>query len=199
MKRRTFVRKISTASAATLPLSGALWGCSKKGSSSQQTEVAQKNDSKNLRDSKVTEASSTPLVFESHALEATLREICNQIIPSSESAAGAKETEVFVYIKKMLNTSLFSGHKQNAIRFAKKVESQSQVKYKKTFITLQTKEKILILKSQETQPFFKMYVTLCLEGYLSDPVYGGNKDGMGWQAVGFNMHHPRPQKAYIQP
>jgi gluconate 2-dehydrogenase gamma chain len=32
--------------------------------------------------------------------------------------------------------------------------------------------------------FFQRLVTLTLEGYLSDPKYGGNRDWIGWQFIG---------------
>jgi gluconate 2-dehydrogenase gamma chain len=33
--------------------------------------------------------------------------------------------------------------------------------------------------------FFSMLLQNTLEGYLADPIYGGNKDMVGWKAIGF--------------
>ena len=32
--------------------------------------------------------------------------------------------------------------------------------------------------------FFQKLVELTIEGYLSDPVYGGNKNRVGWRFIG---------------
>ena len=34
-------------------------------------------------------------------------------------------------------------------------------------------------------PFFSLLVTHTRQGFLSDPIYGGNRDGVGWQVIGF--------------
>jgi gluconate 2-dehydrogenase gamma chain len=34
-------------------------------------------------------------------------------------------------------------------------------------------------------PFFSLLVTHTRQGFLSDPIYGGNRDGIGWRVIGF--------------
>lgn len=59
---------------------------------------------------------------------------------------------------------------------------------KPTKVTLGTKEPVTTFLQgsfDENLPFFD---TLCLhtrQGFYSDPVYGGNKDQMGWKTIGF--------------
>lgn len=59
---------------------------------------------------------------------------------------------------------------------------------KPTKVTLGTKEPVTTFLQgsfDEDLPFFD---TLCLhtrQGFYSDPVYGGNKDQMGWKTIGF--------------
>lgn len=43
--------------------------------------------------------------------------------------------------------------------------------------------------------FFQVLFTLTLEGFLSDPVHGGNKDQAGWKVIGFVPEEPRPHGA----
>ena len=38
---------------------------------------------------------------------------------------------------------------------------------------------------------FRALHTLTLEGYLSDPVHGGNDGETGWKAIGFSAPHLR--------
>jgi gluconate 2-dehydrogenase gamma chain len=35
--------------------------------------------------------------------------------------------------------------------------------------------------------WYEMLVVLTLEGFLGDPSYGGNRNQVGWQLVGFNL------------
>jgi gluconate 2-dehydrogenase gamma chain len=44
----------------------------------------------------------------------------------------------------------------------------------------------------ETWPraFLRRLVLLSLEGFLCDPARGGNRDGLGWQSVGFDPAEP---------
>ena len=39
-------------------------------------------------------------------------------------------------------------------------------------------------KRFNSKAFFQRLVTLTLEGFLSDPKYGGNRDGVGWRFIG---------------
>jgi gluconate 2-dehydrogenase gamma chain len=41
--------------------------------------------------------------------------------------------------------------------------------------------------------FFEMLVVNTIEGFLADPIYGGNKDFIGWKLVGF----PGPRYNYV--
>jgi gluconate 2-dehydrogenase gamma chain len=41
--------------------------------------------------------------------------------------------------------------------------------------------------------FFKMLVDNTVEGFLADPLYGGNRDFIGWKLIGF----PGPRYNYV--
>lgn len=43
--------------------------------------------------------------------------------------------------------------------------------------------------------FFQVLYTLTLEGFLSDPVYGGNRGRVGWSVIGYAPGAPRPGKS----
>jgi len=45
------------------------------------------------------------------------------------------------------------------------------------------------LTSIETTPFFGLVRALTILGLLADPVYGGNRDGVGWKLIGFDDAH----------
>lgn len=41
--------------------------------------------------------------------------------------------------------------------------------------------------SLEPAPFFRQVVEHCAEGYYSDPDNGGNRDGIGWKMIGYEV------------
>lgn len=75
--------------------------------------------------------------------------------------------------------------------------------YKKDFIDIDSKKQDEILKACEldkvkmdgysSAAFFKMLRDLTIAGVLSDPIYGGNKNKMGWKM----MQYPGAQMSYL--
>lgn len=69
----------------------------------------------------------------------------------------------------------------------------------KTFRELGTTDQDVVLKALESgeaklsgadsQVFFAMFLQNVLEGYFSDPIYGGNKDMAAWEMIGFPGAH----------
>jgi gluconate 2-dehydrogenase gamma chain len=41
------------------------------------------------------------------------------------------------------------------------------------------------LKTVDAKTFFTMFLQNTIEGFLSDPLYGGNRDMVGWKLIGF--------------
>ena len=41
--------------------------------------------------------------------------------------------------------------------------------------------------SLDPAPFFRQVVEHCTEGYYSDPDNGGNRDGIGWKMIGYEV------------
>ena len=46
--------------------------------------------------------------------------------------------------------------------------------------------------------FFSVLFTLTLEGLLSDPIYGGNRDEYGWKIIQYAPGRPLPGHAHAQ-
>jgi gluconate 2-dehydrogenase gamma chain len=70
----------------------------------------------------------------------------------------------------------------------------------KTFKDLKADEQDKLLKEMESgdlklegpvksKAFFTMFLQNVKEGYFSDPIYGGNKDGSAWKMIGFPGAH----------
>ncbi|MFE5320366.1 gluconate 2-dehydrogenase subunit 3 family protein [Paenibacillus sp. NPDC056579] len=84
------------------------------------------------------------------------------------------------------------------------IQNLSQSKYKKSFLDLGEAEQDEVLKAMEagndiklygsTGPvFFKMLQNFTMEGVYSDPLYGGNKNMMGWKM----KNYPGNQMSYL--
>ena len=67
-----------------------------------------------------------------------------------------------------------------------------------SFAELDLEERTTLLKSVEMgeiatnwsldpAPFFRQIVEHCAEGYYSDPDNGGNRDGIGWRMIGYEV------------
>jgi gluconate 2-dehydrogenase gamma chain len=69
----------------------------------------------------------------------------------------------------------------------------------KTFKEISTAEQDTVLKGLEAgtialsgvdgKAFFAMFLQNTIEGYFSDPIYGGNKDMAAWKMIGFPGAH----------
>jgi gluconate 2-dehydrogenase gamma chain len=70
----------------------------------------------------------------------------------------------------------------------------------KVFEELEPERQDALLKQMESgdlkldgpitsKAFFTMFLQNVLEGYFSDPIYGGNKDGAAWKMIGFPGAH----------
>jgi len=46
--------------------------------------------------------------------------------------------------------------------------------------------------NNDARRFFQRLVELTLEGFLCDPVHGGNGDRLGWRFLGFELDQPAP-------
>ncbi|ASN07405.1 dehydrogenase [Virgibacillus necropolis] len=148
-----------------------------------------------------------------------------RIFPEDENGPGAKELGVAYYIDHQLAGSyglnardymqppFFNGEKvqgyqgrlrrKEIFRIAlKEMQSYSQKKYKKGFISLTEEEQNAILtdfaedkvKLMTVSPsgFFDLLRSMTLEGVYSDPLYSGNKDMDGWRM----RNYPGNQMSY---
>jgi gluconate 2-dehydrogenase gamma chain len=83
------------------------------------------------------------------------------------------------------------------------VDDYAQSKFKKDFIDLSTDQQDQILTDMEAdeatgfegpsaKAFFTQLRNDTIEGMFSDPMYGGNRDMVGWKLIGY----PGAQRSY---
>jgi gluconate 2-dehydrogenase gamma chain len=75
------------------------------------------------------------------------------------------------------------------------VNAHTRAKYQRTFDALSNEERIAVLEQLEkrqielltvpTAIFFNLLYDLTMQGFFSDPLYGGNKGKASWKMIGF--------------
>jgi gluconate 2-dehydrogenase gamma chain len=107
------------------------------------------------------------------------------ILPSDETP-GAREAGVVYFIDRALLT--FNKDQQDTYREGLK---DFQAKRTALFPTSQSisqltaQQRIELLQAMEQSEFFRLLRFHTLAGFLGDPSYGGNRDGVGWILIGF--------------
>lgn len=123
------------------------------------------------------------------ATAADVEALTAEIIPT-DSNPGAKEAGVVFFIDRSLTT--FDKENQapyktgmadlNAKRLAMFPGSASCA-------ALTSPQRIELLKSVERTPFFQLLRTHTIYGFLSDPSYGGNQNGVGYRTMRYEPAH----------
>jgi hypothetical protein len=114
--------------------------------------------------------------------------ISAQIIPTDDTP-GAREAGTVFFIDSALG-SFYSPHRAEFLadyeEFAASIAAQTQGK---RFADVPAARQTELLKLAESTRFFGSVRMLTVVGYLVSPQYGGNRNGIGWQAIGFKDEH----------
>lgn len=131
-----------------------------------------------------------------------LRAACTRLIPTDDDP-GAQETNVAVYIESQLAQPHFIKLRHEIIAGMDYLNQEANRLGASHFADLSTSNQDLLLsKFQQgltrvrkfnSQHFFSSLLVLALEGFLGDPIYGGNTNEQGWRLLGFNPQPPRPR------
>ncbi len=128
------------------------------------------------------------------ATAAEIEAIAAQIIPST-GGPGAREAGVIYFIDRALST--FAADEREAYRQGM---GEFQQKRRQLFpntgsiATLANSQQMDLIRAVETSSFFDLLRTHTVLGFLGNPSYGGNRDGVGWKQIGFedrmSYQHP---------
>jgi gluconate 2-dehydrogenase gamma chain len=126
--------------------------------------------------------------------------ITERILPSDDGA-GARETNIVRFIDRQLKTAQLRPLLEVVEQFLAAVAAWEK-KHGARFTALDAaaQDRALLamaagkldLEFDAQAEVFELLHGLTLEGFLSDPAYGGNREGAGWAYVGFRpaaMHH----------
>jgi gluconate 2-dehydrogenase gamma chain len=114
--------------------------------------------------------------------------IVARIIPTDDTP-GATEAGAIYFIDTVLATSrreLLEPMREGLAALKASAQSSHNVG---SFRQLTPTQQDALLKAIETTPFFDSVRYLTIAGTFSLPEYGGNRDGVGWGLLGFEMRH----------
>lgn len=139
---------------------------------------------------RVREAFETLTSVESQTLDAMV----SRILPSDENGPGAHEARAVHYIDRALAGPMASEREKYASGLIA-LNDYTQTTRSKVFHALSAGEQDEVLAAMEAGeltgypgagvPFFNMVRTHTIEGTFSDPYYGGNRDFIGWDMLGY--------------
>ncbi len=120
---------------------------------------------------------------------ADIEAVAAQIIPTDDTP-GAREAGVVYFIDRALAS--FLSHLASDYR-ARLAEFQATFREQHpgapSFASLTSEQQVEFLKTVDRTPFFDTTRLLTLLGMFSMPSYGGNRDGVGWKLIGFEVQH----------
>jgi gluconate 2-dehydrogenase gamma chain len=112
--------------------------------------------------------------------------IAAQIIPSTDGP-GAREAGVIFFIDRALST--FAASDREAYH---KGMAQLQGRRKELFpdsssiASLTDEQQVALVRTIENSEFFELIRTHTVLGFLGNPSYGGNRNQVGWEQIGFD-------------
>jgi len=127
--------------------------------------------------------------FLTAAEAADIDAVSAQIIPTDDSP-GAREAGVVHFIDRALATSLSQlagDYRAQLAAFQTTFREQHPAAV--SFAALPSEQQVEYLKGVDETPFFNTTRLLTLLGMFTLPVYGGNRDGVGWKLLGFEDRH----------
>ena len=130
----------------------------------------------------------------------TLISVQEHLLPADKDSPGANDIQALAYLRGMMETPDFD--KEEAILIHNGVgwlNDLATSEYKKKFVQLDTESKEKVLRrvegSRAGSRWISMLLTYLLEALLTDPVYGGNPNGIGWSWLQHQPGFPTPPES----
>ncbi len=126
----------------------------------------------------------------------TLKALVDTIIPADDYPAGW-EAGVGDYLFRQFDSDL-AEHLPTYAEWLTALDAEARAACQQPFAELSLAERTQLLEAIEQAqvktvwtiapaPFFGQIVEHCGEGFYSDPGNGGNKDGIAWEMIGFEV------------
>ena len=129
----------------------------------------------------------------------TLEAATARLIPTDD-LPGAREADVVGFIERQLATPQLAPFRRELETGAAALDFVGRAGFGRPFVALAEDEQDEVLRGIErgegstgtfaARHFFAVLLALTIEGFLSDPVHGGNRDEAGWKAIGWSPRNP---------
>ena len=149
----------------------------------------------------------TSITFTAKQL-ALLHAVCDRLLPTDQDP-GSKEAGVPDFIVNELRTRYYASSRDRALRGLDALDQLAQRELGKSFTGASTEEMDKLLRAWQIgevkidkfdgRDIVEFYLMLSLEGFLAPPIYGGNRDEVGWKMIGFHRCGPQPKLAKLHP
>ncbi|HBH36705.1 MAG TPA: hypothetical protein DDW45_10390 [Gammaproteobacteria bacterium] len=130
----------------------------------------------------------------------TLEAVLDHLFPSEADAPGAKDVKAVHWLQRvLLDDETDEVHKRFLRAGIAQVDETSMELYQKSFVELQHDQRETVLRSMEQskqhgRAWLQEMIRYIFEALLSDPVYGGNPQAVGWRWLQHIPGFPRPPK-----
>lgn len=126
-----------------------------------------------------------------------LQEVQEHLFPKSDNSPGANDVNSLHYLHFVLtDPDIDEDNKNLLIKGVGWLEDKCQTNFNRSFINLSSVEKDKVFRSIENLNWGYRWLSLILiyifEASLSDPIYGGNPNKIGWKWLEHNPGLPRP-------
>lgn len=127
----------------------------------------------------------------------TIAAVQNHLFPSEAEAPGSVEINAFRYLHNFLsNPETDPSEIDFILSGVRSLQTLTQKTQLKRFTDLSIEQREILLRDFEQsnigQRWLITILNYILEALLTDPVYGGNPDGIGWKWLEHRSGEPRP-------
>lgn len=132
-----------------------------------------------------------------------IAEVQQFLLPSEQHSPGAKDVNAQAYLLWVVTDPDFDEQDRQFIpQGLISLQALSQTLFQRPFNQLNDEEKETALrefeKSTEGYAWITTLLNYLLEALLTDPIYGGNPDQIGWKWLDHTPGFPRPSVKYTQ-
>lgn len=133
-------------------------------------------------------------------LDAVLEAASSRMIPS-EDGPGAREAGVIAYLRAALDLPVSRAQRRRLLEGAARLDAVARRDWGRGFAALAPEEQDRVLVHVQAgreddvgfdgQRFVHDLLSVTLEGFLGDPIHGGNRGEVGWAFIDYRPGGPR--------
>jgi gluconate 2-dehydrogenase gamma chain len=132
----------------------------------------------------------------------TIAAVQNHLFPAEKDSPGAEDIRALLYLQNMLQAPNMDEKEATFIKQGVTwLNDISRKQKSRDFAQLDESDREQVLRtidrSRAGERWLSLVLSYVLEALLSDPVYGGNPDGIGWQWLEHQPGYPTPSTEKI--